>query len=155
MGVSPYVTCKDCTILCNGLDHPLILVSPGAGFPDPISQGYQGGRDGTSQDFYCSPCLGCCLNYQHPTPELPRSTVSLPGFPDHDVRNHSLPQTHMPFSPPELLGCCILVSRTTWSVCQCYMPAAEINSNCYETIIYLYLKLGPLIPGSPGTYTWS
>ena len=40
--------------------------------------------------------------------------------------------THMPNSTPELLGCCIFVSRTSCHVCQCYMSAAQINSNCYE-----------------------
>lgn len=52
------------------------------------------------------------------------STVSLPGFPNHDVRNHHPPPTHMPYSPPKLLGCCIFVSRTTCGICQRYMSAA-------------------------------
>ena len=76
VGASPSVTCKDYTILYKELEHPWILVSVGAGFPDPISQGYQGERTGPSQDFCYSPCLGHCLKYCHPTPDLLQSTIS-------------------------------------------------------------------------------
>ena len=51
-------------------------------------------------------------------------TVSLPGFPNHDVSGHHPPPTHMPYSPPKLLGCCIFVSRATCGICQCCMSAA-------------------------------
>ena len=155
MGVSPYVTCKDCTILCNGLDHPLILVSPGAGFPDPNLPRVprREGRDFSRLLLLPLPWMLSQLPAPNSWAASVHSFSARLSWPW--CQKSQPPPTHMPFSPPELSGCCILVSRTTWSVCQCYMPAAEINSNCYETIIYLYLKLGPLIPGSPGTYTWS
>ena len=116
-------------------------------------EGYGGERTGPSQDLCCSPCLGCCLKYRHPAPDLPRPTVSLPGFPDRDIRNHSLPQLT-----------CHIHLQSYWVIVFLFLEpdVASVRATCLlhkqtetviNTIIYLCHSLDPLIPGSPGTYT--
>ena len=60
--------------------------------PEGTKERGQGLLRTSAEGTSASPCLGRCLKYRHPAPDLPQSTVSLPCFPDHDVRNHSLPQ---------------------------------------------------------------
>ena len=115
--------------------------------------GYRGDRTGPSQDLCCSPCLGCCLKYRHPAPDLPRSTVSLPGFPDRDIRNHSLPQLtcHIQLQSYWVIVFLFLEQHVA-SVRFIYL-LHKYTETVSNTIVYLCHSLDPLTPGSPDTYT--
>ena len=99
------------------------------------------------------PALDTVSSTRHPTPDLLQSTVSLPGFPDPDVRNHSLPQLT-----------CQIQLQSYWVAVFLFLEqvVVSVSATCLlhkstvtvmNTIFYLYHSLDPLMPGSPGSYT--